>query len=102
MHRRLRPFAVLVTVGLLVPILSTPASGMTSVVLAAPADQEACSRPSEPPPPVPGDPGSGSFWGRYRVPLPPAQVYNPPGPKRVGLQAGHWKTDEIPPELRGL
>src|SRR5262249_14718817 len=49
-----------------------------------------------------GDPSTASFWGRYRIPLPPAEVYNPPGPKRVGLQAGHWLTYEIPPELRGL
>jgi N-acetylmuramoyl-L-alanine amidase len=23
----------------------------------------------------------------------------PPGPRRIGLQAGHWKTDEVPDEL---
>jgi N-acetylmuramoyl-L-alanine amidase len=34
--------------------------------------------------------------------LPPAEVYNPPGPKRVGLQAGHWLTYDIPSELHGL
>ncbi|RJP43627.1 hypothetical protein C4587_02710 [Candidatus Parcubacteria bacterium] len=26
----------------------------------------------------------------------------PPGPLRVGLQAGHWKNDEVPDELSGL
>lgn len=26
----------------------------------------------------------------------------PPGPPRVGVQAGHWKLDEVPEELRGL
>lgn len=26
----------------------------------------------------------------------------PPGPLRVGLQAGHWKLDEVPEELDGL
>ena len=26
----------------------------------------------------------------------------PEGPRRVGLQVGHWKTDEVPPELRRL
>ncbi|MBI4494522.1 MAG: N-acetylmuramoyl-L-alanine amidase [Chloroflexi bacterium] len=38
----------------------------------------------------------------FRAPLPPAPVWNPPGPKRVGLQAGHWLTEQTPPELRGL
>ena len=36
------------------------------------------------------------------MPLPPAPLYDPPGPKRVGLQAGHWQTDQVPPELHGL
>ena len=26
----------------------------------------------------------------------------PEGPRRVGLQVGHWRTDEVPPELRRL
>ena len=38
----------------------------------------------------------------FREPLPPAAVWNPPGPKRVGLQAGHWLVEQVPPELRGL
>lgn len=29
-------------------------------------------------------------------------MWNPPGPKRVGLQAGHWLTEEVPPELGRL
>jgi N-acetylmuramoyl-L-alanine amidase len=36
------------------------------------------------------------------MPLPAADLYNPPGTKRVGLQAGHWLTEQVPPELRGL
>jgi N-acetylmuramoyl-L-alanine amidase len=36
------------------------------------------------------------------VPLPPAPLYDPPGPKRVGLQAGHWLADQAPPELHNL
>jgi N-acetylmuramoyl-L-alanine amidase len=102
MNRSLRSLVALVTLALALPATSLPSSVGTPVALAAPADQEACSRSNEPPPPVPGDPGTSSFWGRYRVPLPAAEVYNPPGPKRVGLQAGHWKTEEIPSELRGL
>jgi N-acetylmuramoyl-L-alanine amidase len=26
----------------------------------------------------------------------------PEGPRRIGLQVGHWKTEEVPPELRRL
>jgi hypothetical protein len=39
---------------------------------------------------------------QFREPLPPAAVWNPPGPKRVGLQAGHWLVEQVPYELRGL
>src|SRR5215213_2908938 len=101
MHRVLRALLVVASIGLAALVPAAPAPTTTMIALAAPADQE-CSRSSEPPPPVPGDPSTGSFWGRYRTPLPPAEVYNPPGPKRVGLQAGHWRTHEIPAELRGL
>ncbi|MBI2862072.1 MAG: N-acetylmuramoyl-L-alanine amidase [Chloroflexi bacterium] len=52
--------------------------------------------------PSPGTPGSQGFWNTFRVPLPPAPVWNPPGQKRVGLQAGHWLTQEVPPELGRL
>ena len=102
MQRSLRGLLSLVTVGLALPALIAPLPAVTPAALAAPLGQEACSRPNEPPPPVPGDPSTASFWGRYRQPLPPAEVYNPPGPKRVGLQAGHWLTEQIPPELKGL
>jgi len=34
--------------------------------------------------------------------LPPAALWNPPGPRRVGLQAGHWLVEQAPFELRGL
>jgi N-acetylmuramoyl-L-alanine amidase len=33
-----------------------------------------------------------------RVPRPAV----PPGPRRIGLQAGHWRTSEVPEELRRL
>jgi hypothetical protein len=36
--------------------------------------------------------------GLIRVPRPSV----PPGPRRIGLQAGHWLTDEVPDELRRL
>lgn len=42
------------------------------------------------------------FWNSFREPLPPAPVWNPPGPKRVGIQAGHWLSNEAPRELERL
>lgn len=50
------------------------------------------------PPPLGGAISSGSF----RDPLPLSPVWNPPGPKRVGLQAGHWLTYDLPFEIRNL
>ncbi len=43
-----------------------------------------------------------SGWSRFREPFPSVPVWNPPGPRRVGLQAGHWKYDEAPDELADL
>ncbi len=42
---------------------------------------------------APGDPP-----GWVRIPKPAV----PAGPRRVGIQAGHWRTSEAPPELRQL
>ncbi len=52
-----------------------------------------------------GDPeplGPGVFNSGFRDPLPRSPVWNPPGPKRVGLQVGHWNTYNVPHELRRL
>jgi N-acetylmuramoyl-L-alanine amidase len=38
----------------------------------------------------------------FREPLAPAPLWNPPGPKRVGLQAGHWLVEQAPGELSRL
>ncbi len=46
--------------------------------------------------------GGGGFGNSFRDPLPNSPVWNPPGPKRVGLQAGHWFTGPNPYELRNL
>lgn len=63
----------------------------------------ACDVTARPDPlPVPGSPGAQSFFQSFRVPLPSAPLYDPPGPKRVGLQAGHWLTDQVPAELGRL
>ncbi|HEY3110798.1 MAG TPA: N-acetylmuramoyl-L-alanine amidase [Chloroflexota bacterium] len=57
--------------------------------------------------PVPnGQPGPlvmpAGGWSQFGRPQPATPVWNPPGPKRVGLQAGHYLFDEAPPELLGL
>jgi N-acetylmuramoyl-L-alanine amidase len=71
------------------------------------ASQLASCDPSAPPPaplPAPGTTqaqASGVFRS-FRVPLPAAPLYDPPGPKRVGLQAGHYLVNQVPAELRGL
>ncbi len=59
---------------------------------------ESCGDNDTEPLPRPGTPGSQGFWNSFREPLPPAPVWNPPGPKRVGLQAGHWRSNEVPRE----
>jgi hypothetical protein len=44
----------------------------------------------------------GSGWSSFRTPLPAVPVWNPPGPKRVGLQAGHYQCTDAPDELAEL
>jgi hypothetical protein len=46
--------------------------------------------------------GGEAFMQGFRAPLPAAPVWNPPGQLRVGLQAGHWRNSEVPPELGRL
>lgn len=46
--------------------------------------------------------GPAVFRSGFRDPLPRSPVWNPPGPKRVGLQVGHWLTADPPFELRRL
>jgi len=41
-------------------------------------------------------------WSSFREPFPRLDAWNPPGPLRVGLQAGHWQYDEAPDELSEL
>jgi hypothetical protein len=47
----------------------------------------------------PGPNASPGTSGTLRIPV-PKNV--PTGPRRVGLQVGHWKSDEAPDELRRL
>jgi N-acetylmuramoyl-L-alanine amidase len=45
---------------------------------------------------------TGPLPGGFRDPLPAVPLWNPPGPKRVGLQAGHWQVERVPAELASL
>jgi hypothetical protein len=58
--------------------------------------------PNDEPLPAEDDPNAREFWSKFDAPLPPAPVWNPPGPKRVGIQAGHWLRQEVPWELHHL
>lgn len=77
-----------------------PAVGATDLP-AAEADLP-CSGEQPAPLPRPGDPRAAEFFARFRDPLPRVPRWNPPGPRRVGLQAGHWLTEQTPPELGRL
>jgi N-acetylmuramoyl-L-alanine amidase len=46
--------------------------------------------------------GPAVFNSGFRDPLPRSPVWNPAGTKRVGLQVGHWNTNDLPYELRRL
>jgi hypothetical protein len=46
--------------------------------------------------------GTEASRAGFATPLPRSPIWNPPGPKRVGIQAGHWLTNEVPYELRRL
>jgi len=47
--------------------------------------------------------GPGLFAsGGFAAPLPRSPVWNPAGPKRVGIQVGHWFVGQLPDELRRL
>jgi N-acetylmuramoyl-L-alanine amidase len=47
----------------------------------------------------PGPNASPGTAGTLRIPVPKTV---PTGPRRVGIQVGHWKSDEAPDELRRL
>src|SRR5205823_5031083 len=85
--------------------VSASSADSTDAQPAADASQLASCDNTAPVPaplPVPGSAQAQGFFRSFRIPLPPAPLYDPPGPKRVGLQAGHWLVDQVPAELRGL
>jgi hypothetical protein len=83
-------------------------SGGSSAEVGGPADSipapdqspTSCDLRQPPPPLASLDPADR--WRSFREPLPAAALWNPPGPRRVGLQAGHWLVEQAPSELRGL
>lgn len=98
-------------VALLVGFSSLPAAAQvpTADPAASPevpqdaSTSDPCDVTARPDPlPVPGSPNAQNFFRSFRLPLPPAPLYDPPGPKRVGLQAGHWQNDQVPAELGRL
>ncbi|HLZ31344.1 MAG TPA: N-acetylmuramoyl-L-alanine amidase [Chloroflexota bacterium] len=88
-----------------VPAVASDAQSPDSAPAAPsqPAGPLVCDDTARPDPlPAPGSGRSQDFFRSFRTPLAPAPLYDPPGPRHVGLQAGHWLTDEVPPELGRL
>ena len=78
------------------PAQQVPPAEPTPVAQEAPPVQEA----QEPPPRR-----RNRWWSRNRYPgpIPTPEEWQPPdGPVRIGLQVGHWRTEEVPRELSGL
>lgn len=75
----------------------------TIPIAGQPVVDASCDDTSRPDPlPAPGSPRSQDFFRSFRTPLAPAPLYDPPGQRRVGLQAGHWLNEDVPPELGRL
>lgn len=82
-------------------VSSSHQEGLDNAPVSESGPDNPCDRPTAPLP-APGTPGATEFWQAFREPLPRAVVWNPPGIKRVGLQAGHWRVEEVPAELNRL
>lgn len=66
-------------------------------------DTQVLPIPQQPQPPLSSIRAQGaSGWALFRAPFPPVPVWDPPGIRRVGLQAGHWQYDQAPDELAEL
>jgi hypothetical protein len=79
-----------------------PVAAGAAVDQSAP-DPATCDGTNRPDPlPAPGTARSQDFFRSFRTPLPAALLWDPPGQKRVGLQAGHWMNEDVPPELGRL
>ena len=90
----------------------TPDDGLLTQAADGPADPAAVARWIDtevlPLPQVPQQSLSSlraqgaAGWSQFRTPFPRVPIWNPPGPKRVALQAGHWLYNEAPDELADL
>ena len=95
--------ALLVASGALVSAVWRYGSPDVDAAPGPPAIEATAADPDDPPntfgfsqpitPPRPGDPP-----GYARVPAPKVDG----GARRIGIQVGHWMTDNVPPELRRL
>jgi hypothetical protein len=66
-------------------------------------DNEVLPIPEEVAPPLSTFRARGrEAWAGFRASFPRLPVWNPPGVKRVGLQAGHWEHHDAPDELADL
>ena len=93
---------------MLLTLLAGPGPALAQTIAAGgpdPTIDPECGNQLPPPlraPLTPGDQPGLDVQQSFRAPLPPAPLWNPPGPRRVGLQAGHWLNDQVPPELGRL
>ena len=85
------------------PQASAPPSNMDPAEIARWIDTEVLPIPQTRQAPLSVLRGQGhAGWASFRAPLPAVPLWNPPGPKRVGLQAGHWEYADAPDELADL
>ena len=83
----------------------TPSPPVPSEAVADPLGGEAAEELRTTPPQEVPRTRSSRQRGRNRYPGPiptPAEWEPPEGTVRIGLQAGHWRANEAPPELSGL
>src|SRR5689334_4074497 len=80
---------------------ATPASAIDDwEALARKIDTEILPIPDGNPPPLQSVLRAGPDGvSDFRTPYPPVPVWNPPGQKRIGVQAGHWNFADSPDEL---
>src|SRR5579859_2553792 len=73
----------------------TPPDGTIPIAGQAGVDPSCDDTVRPDPLPAPGSARSQDFFRSFRTPLPPAPLYDPPGPRRIGLQAGHWLKEDV-------